>query len=318
MDCCYDGPQPLTAVAFRVHTHALGRLVWLDRLSRNSPARLQRVLQRSPLLPQGFNMVSEQGAARNPGAEAGGGDAYEPLPLPAPLVVAPGQRLRATCRFNASDAPSDVTAGPTSAHEMCNLYLLFYADVPASLSCYGPGSDMVHEFGPSALSPSPQAPLAALPAGFAPPATLGQVAGLAVAPDGLSLWAFQRGGRVWGAGTFGAGNVVTDQTASPGEAVLQLEAATGEVLRQWGAGLFNLPHGATVDAWGNVWVTDVGLHQARAGPRPARSAAAAVRRRPWAALPAPAPLGEVCPPCVCFSPETHGWVVAGAQVFARR
>ena len=33
MECCYEGPQPLNAVAFRVHTHTLGRLVTLDRIA---------------------------------------------------------------------------------------------------------------------------------------------------------------------------------------------------------------------------------------------------------------------------------------------
>ncbi len=37
---------------------------------------------------------------------------------------------------------------------------------------------------------------------------------------------------------------------------------TGEVLSSWGENLFLMPHGLTVDFEGNVWVTDVGLHQA--------------------------------------------------------
>jgi len=34
------------------------------------------------------------------------------------------------------------------------------------------------------------------------------------------------------------------------------------VLSSWGEGLFRMPHMVTVDRWGAVWVTDVGLHQA--------------------------------------------------------
>ena len=34
------------------------------------------------------------------------------------------------------------------------------------------------------------------------------------------------------------------------------------MLQSWGANLFYMPHGLTVDPEGNVWVTDVGLQQA--------------------------------------------------------
>ncbi len=37
---------------------------------------------------------------------------------------------------------------------------------------------------------------------------------------------------------------------------------TGAVLSSWGESAFLMPHGLTVDFEGNVWVTDVGLHQA--------------------------------------------------------
>jgi uncharacterized protein YycO len=37
---------------------------------------------------------------------------------------------------------------------------------------------------------------------------------------------------------------------------------TGEVVRSWGDGQLNMPHGLAVDARsGAVWVTDVGRHQ---------------------------------------------------------
>lgn len=108
MDCCYDGPEALTAVAFRVHTHARGRLVWMDEISRGGATR---VLQRSPLLPQAFNMVSKQASARNPGPEGSEGDPYVNEPLPGPLVIRPGTHLQATCRFNASESPTDIYAG---------------------------------------------------------------------------------------------------------------------------------------------------------------------------------------------------------------
>jgi peptidylamidoglycolate lyase len=39
------------------------------------------------------------------------------------------------------------------------------------------------------------------------------------------------------------------------------EATSGRHLRSWGANLFLMPHGLTVDHQDNVWVTDVLLHQ---------------------------------------------------------
>ena len=35
---------------------------------------------------------------------------------------------------------------------------------------------------------------------------------------------------------------------------------TGEQIASWGAGQFVMPHGLTIDADDNVWLTDVGAH----------------------------------------------------------
>jgi len=44
-------------------------------------------------------------------------------------------------------------------------------------------------------------------------------------------------------------------------AIVTLSPKTGEVLSSWGAGFFYMPHGITIDRQGNVWVTDVAMHQ---------------------------------------------------------
>lgn len=44
-------------------------------------------------------------------------------------------------------------------------------------------------------------------------------------------------------------------------AIVTLSPKTGEVLSSWGAGFFYMPHGITIDHQGNVWVTDVAMHQ---------------------------------------------------------
>ncbi len=268
MECCYDGPQPLTAVAFRTHTHTLGRLVWLDRLALGSavPTDAEPALRRSPLLPQAFALVADQPGARNPGGgEEGGGDPYVNGPLPGPLVIRPGQRLRASCRFNASESDHAVSAGATSADEMCNLYLLFHADAPTSMGCYNAagGAPQV-DFGPAAPAPAADARLAALPHAWAPPGpgALGQAGGADLSPDGTRLWVFHRGSRVWDGASFDTAHVMPAATSPvAADAVLALDVGTGAVLSSFGAAQFLMPHGLSTDAWGNVWLTDVGLHQ---------------------------------------------------------
>jgi DNA-binding beta-propeller fold protein YncE len=43
--------------------------------------------------------------------------------------------------------------------------------------------------------------------------------------------------------------------------ILTLHPQTGEILKNWGADLFIMPHGLEVDHEDNIWVTDVALHQ---------------------------------------------------------
>lgn len=43
--------------------------------------------------------------------------------------------------------------------------------------------------------------------------------------------------------------------------ILVLDRESGEIINSWGDHLFILPHGLTIDAHNNVWVTDVGQHQ---------------------------------------------------------
>ena len=40
-----------------------------------------------------------------------------------------------------------------------------------------------------------------------------------------------------------------------------IDGKSGKLITSWGAGLFIMPHGLTIDREDNVWLTDVGLHQ---------------------------------------------------------
>src|SRR5215468_10778697 len=49
--------------------------------------------------------------------------------------------------------------------------------------------------------------------------------------------------------------------AGRSEAPILKYDASGKLLKSWGAGMFNFPHGATVDRDGNFWLTDARNHQ---------------------------------------------------------
>jgi len=80
---------------------------------------------------------------------------------------------------------------------------------------------------------------------------VGEVGGVAVDVNGHVLF-FHRPGR-------GFDTKATDKLADP--AVLEVDANTGKLIASWGANMFLVPHGITVDAQNNVFLTDVGLQQ---------------------------------------------------------
>lgn len=80
---------------------------------------------------------------------------------------------------------------------------------------------------------------------------MGEAAGVAVDHDG-HVFIFHRPGR-------GFDPSATD--ALKADAILQIDANTGRLIRSWGGGRFLVPHGITIDRANNLFLTDVGLHQ---------------------------------------------------------
>lgn len=70
----------------------------------------------------------------------------------------------------------------------------------------------------------------------------GSTAGVDIGPDG-HVWAYDRCGA----------NTCVGSNLAP---ILKFDRSTGKVLKSFGAGMFNFPHGLHVDRQGNVWVTD--------------------------------------------------------------
>lgn len=90
---------------------------------------------------------------------------------------------------------------------------------------------------------------------------LGQVAGIAIDSSNRIL-AFHRANRVWDEASFDkTAKLNKSLGAIANETIFVIDAESGKVLERHGANQFFMPHGITVDAEGNVYVTDVGLHQ---------------------------------------------------------
>lgn len=94
------------------------------------------------------------------------------------------------------------------------------------------------------------------------PQNVGQISGVSVDLSGNPV-IFHRGDRLWGYDTFSDDNVYQEEYKGPiaVNTVLTLDKSTGDVINGWGNHTFYLPHGLHIDGFGNVWLTDIALHQ---------------------------------------------------------
>jgi len=74
---------------------------------------------------------------------------------------------------------------------------------------------------------------------------------------------FHRGPVEWNAKSFDGNHLLVARKDKPiqVDTILTLDANKGKVLSGFGKDLFYMPHGLDIDGEGNIWVTDVGLHQ---------------------------------------------------------
>src|SRR3984957_12570288 len=83
---------------------------------------------------------------------------------------------------------------------------------------------------------------------------LGNPTGMGIDSAG-HLLVFHRASKHWPLiGTFSK-DLIPDAT------ILELDPATGRIIKEWGKNTFIMPHGLTIDNQNNIWVTDVGLQQ---------------------------------------------------------
>ena len=260
-ECCYSGFEPLHGFAFRVHTHKLGRSVFLEqtvpteRKRRGVKRGATRVAEQDPQLPQGFYPM-EQG-----------------------ITIMPGDKLKNTCDFNSTGMDHDVYAGHTSADEMCNLYLMLYGELPFFMWCVD-GNEWIHEKGPGGFPELATADVedtiwkaphmvgsiklppeesSAKKKGSDVTMQVGQVGGITTGADGV-LWAFHRAFRVWSGSSFDSEYHFT-KDAIRWPAVLRLDRDNGSVLSAWGEHSFFMPHMISLTPDGDVLVVDAGAHQ---------------------------------------------------------
>ncbi|XP_039278160.1 peptidyl-alpha-hydroxyglycine alpha-amidating lyase 2-like [Nilaparvata lugens] len=91
---------------------------------------------------------------------------------------------------------------------------------------------------------------------------VGQISGVTVNNVGQPV-IFHRADRVWDSDSFDSDNRYKHEEKGPIEAetIYVLDPEDGNVLQKWGANFFYMPHGITIDRKGNVYLTDVALHQ---------------------------------------------------------
>ncbi|XP_076995163.1 peptidyl-glycine alpha-amidating monooxygenase isoform X1 [Tamandua tetradactyla] len=90
----------------------------------------------------------------------------------------------------------------------------------------------------------------------------GQVSGVALDPKN-NLVIFHRGDHVWDENSFDSKFVYQQRGLGPIEedTILVIDPNNAAILQSSGKNMFYLPHGLSIDKYGNYWVTDVALHQ---------------------------------------------------------
>eukprot|EP00117_Sycon_ciliatum_P049013 scpid34778/ scgid34820/ Peptidyl-glycine alpha-amidating monooxygenase A; Peptide C-terminal alpha-amidating enzyme I; Peptidyl-glycine alpha-amidating monooxygenase I; Peptidylglycine alpha-hydroxylating monooxygenase A; Peptidyl-alpha-hydroxyglycine alpha-amidating lyase A; Peptidylamidoglycolate lyase-A len=93
--------------------------------------------------------------------------------------------------------------------------------------------------------------------------SIGPVSGVAVNPLNNHVLAVHTSDKSMQGKLFNANGIYlfADEGPIAGDAVLELDPRTGEVIKSWGKNFFYLPHGIFVDHLGRVWITDRAKHQ---------------------------------------------------------
>ncbi|XP_071109708.1 peptidyl-glycine alpha-amidating monooxygenase B-like isoform X2 [Haliotis cracherodii] len=276
ISCVYRGPKPMHPFAYRTHAHSLGKVItgyvfndtWYE------------IGKGNPQWPQAF------------------------YPVNGSFVVNPGDGLAARCTFDSTGRNRVTNIGATGADEMCNFYIMYYTDSSVKMpsgQCGGnrqpklmadipddsdvplpPNPDLEeeakghHHHAVMATQAAQTVDQTDQPVDLPDPLvfdgswpaqqlTLGQIGGIATDKDG-NVYIFHRGSRQWDSSTFDINNKLIPKDPIPENVVIILDKK-GKLVRQFGSNQFYMPHGIEVDSKGNIWLTDIGLHQVMRIPK---------------------------------------------------
>ncbi|XP_059168734.1 peptidyl-glycine alpha-amidating monooxygenase B-like isoform X2 [Physella acuta] len=265
ISCKFPMEKSIVPFAYRTHAHGLGRVITGYQYN----GTYHTIGKGNPQWPQTFYPVQEK------------------------IEIKPGDSLAARCTYDSTSMDRTVDVGSTGNDEMCNFYIMFYTDSSVqdpSGSCGGNDIPQItgKNFPPDVSVPLPPNPALEEEAKGThhhggPPGSqntgihfdhplvvnspwpdktlkVGQIGGLATDKHG-NVYIFHRGSRQWTADSFGLDNNFLRTDTPIAEDVIVILDSQGRLVRQFGAGQYFMPHGIEVDQEGNIWVTDVALHQ---------------------------------------------------------
>ncbi|CAF4056558.1 unnamed protein product [Adineta steineri] len=265
--CLYNGP-PISIFAIRVHAHDWARVNSLYRVRNGN---ISQIVKSNPQWAQSF------------------------YPLPSSVQIEKGDFFVGQCVYD-NDDDRTISAGSTHHDEMCNVYAMYSYEpsatptgTPPISGCWGDAVTAMSRLMPpdSVIAPASPADIGGTnndkiltkhileasngnvyksvhhwPNVQSLPKELGQVGGIALNNANDELVVFHRGSRKWEFYYFDGVRFRDEKYGSIEENVLvHIDAQTGESKSQWGAKMFYMPHGLTIDHDGNFWLTDIALHQ---------------------------------------------------------
>lgn len=236
--CEYNDEEDMTPFAFRTHTHKLGVRVsaWRERdgdwtlLGTGDPQK-----------PQMFYLMGE--------------DKH---------VIKTGDKLHARCVY-VNEHDTKVLIGSTASDEMCNFYMMYYqtaSKFSLESGCFREKEFTVPDYAQVQITELEHLSYE-VDTNWTSPNSIKQIGGMACSADHSQLVVFHRADHDWSKKQwFDENNVVLFKDNYIKEnPIIFLDPVTGTELRSMGATHFIMPHGVYVDHDGNVWVTDVALHQ---------------------------------------------------------
>ncbi|XP_076465980.1 peptidyl-glycine alpha-amidating monooxygenase B-like [Babylonia areolata] len=272
ISCEFKEKYSIFPFAYRTHAHGLGSVI---TGYQHNDTGYHLIGKGNPQWPQAF------------------------YPSNASIEVKPGDKLVARCTYNSVGMDHTVKVGATGSDEMCNFYIMFYTDAsvvePSGKCGWSEFEDLVnnlpadsdvtlppqplleaeahghhhhhHPMGSSGVHTSVHNPTESLSGGLqylsdwpGDQVKIGQVGGVATDSVG-NVYIFHRGDRVWDHSSFDMNNNFQLKDQPIQQNTVLILSPEGHLVRKFGANRHFMPHGIEVDQQGNVWLTDVALHQ---------------------------------------------------------